>query len=64
MTTLIVNALVVNENTIQELDVIIQNGHIKKIGKDLQHYPAERIVDAKGQYLMPGLIQCPIGHTD
>jgi dihydroorotase len=56
MITLIVNALVVNENAVQELDVIIQNGHIKKIGKDLQHLPADRVIDAKGQYLMPGVI--------
>jgi dihydroorotase len=56
MTTLIINARVVNENTIQELDVLIQNGHIKSIGKDLQSQAADRIIDAKGQYLMPGVI--------
>lgn len=56
MTTLIVNAQVVNENQVQYLDVIIENGHIKKIGKDLQHLAADRIVDAKGLYLMPGVI--------
>lgn len=56
MTTLIVNAQVVNENEVQYLDVIIENGHIKKIGKDLQHVAADRIVDAKGLYLMPGVI--------
>jgi dihydroorotase len=56
MTTLIVNAQVVNENTVQPLDVLIENGHIKRIGKDLQHIPADRIVDAKGTFLMPGVI--------
>ena len=56
MTTLIVNALVVNENEINELDVIIENGHIHRIGKDLQHVAADRVIDAKGQYLMPGVI--------
>ncbi|MCE6990679.1 dihydroorotase [Dyadobacter sp. CY323] len=56
MTTLIINARVVNENTVQHLDVLIENGHIKKIGKDLQSTPADRIIDAKGQYLMPGII--------
>ncbi|MCE7067553.1 dihydroorotase [Dyadobacter sp. CY326] len=56
MTTLIVNAQVVNENEINELDVIIENGHIQRIGKDLQHLAADRIIDAKGQYLMPGVI--------
>ncbi|KQS25451.1 dihydroorotase [Dyadobacter sp. Leaf189] len=56
MTTLIVNARVVNENTVQELDVLIQNGHIKSVGKDLQHIPADKVIDARGQYLMPGVI--------
>jgi dihydroorotase len=56
MATLIVNALLVNENKVYESDVLIENGHIKKIGKDLQHEPADRIIDAKGQYLMPGVI--------
>ncbi|WP_031528439.1 dihydroorotase [Dyadobacter crusticola] len=56
MTTLIVNARVVNENTVQELDVLIQNGHIKSVGKNLQHIPANKIIDATGQYLMPGVI--------
>ncbi|MCF2490598.1 dihydroorotase [Dyadobacter sp. CY347] len=56
MTTLIVNAQVVNENEINELDVIIENGHIHRIGKDLQHIAADRVIDAKGQYLMPGVI--------
>ena len=56
MKTLIVNALVVNENQIQESDVLISDGHIQRIGSDLQHVPADRIIDAKGLYLMPGII--------
>ncbi|SKC11142.1 dihydroorotase [Dyadobacter psychrophilus] len=56
MTTLIVNAQVVNENEINEFDVIIENGHIQRIGKDLQHVATDRVIDAKGQYLMPGVI--------
>ena len=56
MTTLIVNAQVVNENEINEYDVVIENGHIRQIGKDLQHIAADRVINAKGQYLMPGLI--------
>ncbi|MCF0042478.1 dihydroorotase [Dyadobacter fanqingshengii] len=56
MTTLIVNAQVVNENEINEFDVIIENGHIQRIGKDLQHVATDRVIDAKGQYLMPGII--------
>jgi dihydroorotase len=56
MTTLIVNAQVVNENSTQELDVLIQNGHIERIGKNLQSVPADHVIDAKGTYLMPGVI--------
>ncbi|WP_221389706.1 dihydroorotase [Dyadobacter sp. NIV53] len=56
MKTLIVNALVVNENQIQESDVLISDGHIQRIGSDLQHIPADRIIDAKGLHLIPGII--------
>ena len=56
MTTLILNAQVVNENQVQYLDVIIENGHIKKIERDLQHVQADRVIDAKGLFLMPGVI--------
>lgn len=56
MKTLIVNARVVNENTIQESDVLISNGHIVRLGSDLQHLPATRIVDAQGRHLLPGVI--------
>ncbi|QRR02964.1 dihydroorotase [Dyadobacter sandarakinus] len=56
MSTLIVNARVVNENSVQELDVLIENGHITKIGSDLQSNAADRVIDARGKYLMPGVI--------
>ena len=56
MKTLILNALIVNENKIQQSDVLISEGHIQKIGKDLQHLEADRIIDAKGLHLLPGII--------
>lgn len=56
MKTLIVNALVVNENKIQQSDVLIVDGHIQRIGNDLQHVAANRIIDAQGLHLMPGII--------
>ncbi len=56
MKTLILNARVVNENTIQESDVLISNGHIVRLGSDLQHLPATRVVDANGRHLLPGVI--------
>ncbi|CAG5011775.1 Allantoinase [Dyadobacter sp. CECT 9275] len=56
MKTLILNAQVVNENVIQECDVLISNGHIERIGLDLQHIPADHTVNANGKHLLPGLI--------
>lgn len=56
MKTLIVNALVVNENKIQQSDVLIVDGHISRIGGDLQHVTADRVIDAKGLHLIPGII--------
>lgn len=54
--SLILNAKVVNEGKIQELDVFIKNGKIEKIGKDLSHIIANEIIDAEGLYLIPGII--------
>ncbi|GAB2782392.1 dihydroorotase [Rhabdobacter roseus] len=53
---LILNARLVNEGTIREVDVLIQNGRIACIGADLQHQAADRVLDAAGKYLLPGLI--------
>nr|MBP6620229.1 amidohydrolase family protein [Leadbetterella sp.] len=54
--SLILNAKVVNEGKIQELDVFIKNGKIEKIGKDLSHIIANEIIDAEGLYLIPGIV--------
>ncbi len=56
MKTLILNAQVVNENRIQESDVLIKDGHILKIGSDLQHLVADKVIDASGLHLIPGII--------
>ncbi len=53
---LILNAKVINEGQIQENDILVENGRISKIGKDLQHIQADRVIDASGKYLMPGVI--------
>ncbi|MEE9438024.1 MAG: amidohydrolase family protein [Saprospiraceae bacterium] len=42
----------VKENT----DVLISNGKIKSIGKNLSAGSSVRIVDAKGKYVMPGIV--------
>src|SRR2546430_239132 len=56
MNTLIINAKIVNEGKVFEGDLLIKGQRIEKIGKDLQANPADQIVDAKGQYLLPGAI--------
>lgn len=52
---LIVNANIVNEGTVTKQDVFIRNGRIEKIGKQLD-IAADHTIDAKGKYLMPGVI--------
>lgn len=51
---LIKGASIVNEGEIAIQDIFIQNGKIAKIG-DLS-IEADTIIDAKGKYLMPGII--------
>lgn len=55
-TILILNARVVNEGQITSKDVFIKNGIIEQIGTDLQHLSASKVIDAKGKYLLPGVI--------
>ncbi|HPY41242.1 MAG TPA: dihydroorotase [Thiolinea sp.] len=52
---LIVNAKLVNEGQISEADVYIEQGRIEAIGS-LAHKSADRVLDAKGRYLLPGMI--------
>ena len=52
---LIKNARIVNEGEIFEGDLLSDNGLIVKIAKDIQAENA-RIIDAKGQFLIPGVI--------
>ena len=55
-TLLILNAKIVNENTIVESDVYVRSGRIEKIGKDLSSMKVMQVIDAKGKYLLPGMI--------
>jgi len=55
-TTLIVNANIVNEGKVFAGDVFIKGQFIDQIGKDLHGKPAHQIIDAKGKYLLPGVI--------
>ena len=53
---LILNANIVNENKVYQADVLIKGERIEKIGKDLQPERADKVIDAKGKYLLPGVI--------
>lgn len=54
--TLIINANIVNENKVFQADVLIRGERIEKIGRDLQSAGADQVIDAKGKYLLPGVI--------
>lgn len=58
-TTLITNARIVNEGEIREGDVLIKNGRIENIAPSLPG-EADRIVDAAGKALLPGMIDCHV----
>ncbi|WP_200974736.1 dihydroorotase [Echinicola sp. 20G] len=53
---LITDANIVNEGKITRGDVFIQNGLIFSVGGDLKDFEADITIDAKGKYLLPGLI--------
>ena len=55
MKILIKNATVINENERFESDLLIENGLISKIGKEITT-EADRVIDAEGKILMPGVI--------
>jgi dihydroorotase len=53
---LITNARLVNESKIIETDVYVEDGRIAAIAGDLASRPADTVIDARGRYLLPGLI--------
>src|ERR1051326_5291744 len=58
--TLIRNAtvLTVTHGTLQNTDVLLRNGKIAAVGKNLNASPNARIIDGTGKYVMPGIIDC------
>ncbi|OHY89063.1 dihydroorotase [Vibrio rotiferianus] len=54
--TLIKNALVVNEGSITETDLRIVDQRIETIAVDISANPEDTVIDAKGCYLIPGMI--------
>ncbi len=59
-TVLIRNAtvLTVTKGTIENASVLIENGKIAAIGKNVSAPSDATVVDATGKYLMPGIIDC------
>lgn len=53
---LIVNANIVNENKIHQNDVLIKDGIIHKLGNDLSNEQVNKVINANGKYLFPGII--------
>src|SRR5262249_10217411 len=52
--TLIINGRVVTATDTYSSDIAISGGKIEAIGKSLPRDNAKKIIDAKGQYVMPG----------
>ncbi|WP_291274021.1 dihydroorotase [Flavobacterium sp.] len=55
-TFLIKNAKIVNEGSLFEGDVLIENEIISQIGESISAKPNYTIVDAEGSFLLPGVI--------
>ncbi|MGM0635251.1 MAG: dihydroorotase [Bacteroidota bacterium] len=57
MKTLIKNAKIVNENSIKDGDVYIENGIISEVSDSISLKSSDvNVIDAEGKYLLPGLI--------
>ncbi|CAA9220634.1 MAG: Dihydroorotase [uncultured Adhaeribacter sp.] len=62
-TFLIKNAQIVNEGQITTADVFIKEGYIAKIAPEITE-AADEVIDATGQYLLPGLIDDQVHFRD
>lgn len=63
-TLLILNAKIVNENTVFDGDIYVRNGRIDKISKDLSSLKVQQVLDIKGKYLLPGIIDDQVHFQD
>ena len=55
-TILIKNANIVNEGTVFNSDVLVQDGFIHTIAKNITADKVDKVIDASGKYLLPGVI--------
>ena len=53
---LITNGIVVSSKGSEALDIRISNERIIEVGQQLNALPGERLIDASGKYIFPGLI--------
>ena len=63
-TLLILNATIVEENRNIKMDVYIRGGRIEKMGKDLSMMKVSKVLDLKGKFLLPGMIDCHVRFPD
>ena len=56
MKTLIKNAQIVNEGKIFKADVLIENDLIAKISENISEENTDKIIEAEGKFLIPGVI--------
>ncbi|RMG03499.1 MAG: amidohydrolase [Acidobacteria bacterium] len=47
-----------SKGTLQNTDILIENGKITRIGKNLKVSANAKIIDATGKYVTPGIIDC------
>ncbi|MCS6874915.1 MAG: amidohydrolase family protein [Pyrinomonadaceae bacterium] len=57
---LIKNATVMtaSRGTLENADILIENGKIARIGKNLRAGANARVIDATGKYVTPGIVDC------
>ncbi len=60
---LITNALLVNEGEKKEVDIYVRSGRIEKIAGQIEK-DADRVIDAGGKILMPGMIDDQVHFRD
>lgn len=48
--------LTMSHGTLEDATVVIERGKITAVGKDIQAPSGAQVIDAKGEYLMPGLV--------
>jgi dihydroorotase len=54
--TVITNARLVNEGSVKDSDVLVEGPYITKIAPSITPQANDAVIDAKGNYLLPGLI--------